>query len=240
MQKVTNTTNIAFSSHALQRKILEIQQKCVSVCAARRGAGQHENRGLRWVILNRAKNHQHQINIKCVRKHHPPTFISWLKAMRWMRRQGGGQNKAQPPERGIPPSFHATRRYTKIHLGFCLRFSTLIGQIGLVPLFGSGPRRYIRSRLLRFAVTAFWRALTASWRQKGTRKQTFPRAIHTTELPSNPSPLTFRNNQVQILQTSSTHATVAANVSQQDTNTHGTWLSHARTHIQRERMGQKP
>ena len=137
----TNTTNIAFSSHALQRKILEIQQKCVSVCAARRGAGQHENRGLRWVILNRAKNHQHQINIKCVRKHHPPTFISWLKAMRWMRRQGGGQNKAQPPERGIPPSFHATRRYTKIHIGFCLRFSTLIGQISCVPLFGAGPRR---------------------------------------------------------------------------------------------------
>ena len=65
----------------------------------------------------------------------------------------------QTPESDIPPSYRATRRYTKIHLGFCLRFSTLIGQIGRVPLFGAGPRRYIRSRLFRLAVTAFWRAL---------------------------------------------------------------------------------
>ena len=88
----------------------------------------------------------------------------------------------QTPESGIPPSYRATSRYTKVHLGFCLRFSTLIGQIGSVPLFGAGPRRYIRSRLFRFAVTAFWRALTTSYRQKGKRKQTFPRAIRTTEL----------------------------------------------------------
>ena len=134
--------------------------------------------------------------------------------------------KGQTPESGIPPSYRATRRYTKVHLGFCLRFSTLIRQIGRVPLFSAGPRRYIRSRLFRLAVTAFWRALTASWRLKGKRK-IFPRAIRTTELPSNPSPPTFRNNQIQILQTSSTHATMGANVSQQDTNTHGTWLSHA-------------
>ena len=66
---------------------------------------------------------------------------------------------AQTPESGIPPSYRATRRCTKVHLGFCLRFSTLIGQIGRVPLFGAGPRRYIRSRLFRLAVTAFWRAL---------------------------------------------------------------------------------
>ena len=33
---------------------------------------------------------------------------------------------------------------------------------------------------------------------------------------------------------------MAANVSEQDTNTHGTWLSHARTHIQRETKGRKP
>ena len=38
---------------------------------------------------------------------------------------------------------------------------------------------------------------------KRQAKQIFPRAIHTTELPSNPSPLTFRNNQIQIFQTSS-------------------------------------
>ena len=88
-------------------------------------------------------------------------------------------------------------RYTKVHLDFCLRFSTLIGQIGRVPLFGAGSRRYVRSRLFRLAVPAFWRALTASWRQKGKRNQIFPRAIRTTELPSNPSPLTFRNNQIQ-------------------------------------------
>ena len=35
-------------------------------------------------------------------------------------------------------------RYTKVHLDFCLRFSTLSGQIGGVPLFGAGPRRCIR------------------------------------------------------------------------------------------------
>ena len=128
----------------------------------------------------------------------------------------------QTPESDMPSSYRATRRYTKIHLGFCIRFSKLIGQIGRVPLFGAGPRRYIRSRLSRLAVTTFWRALTASWRQKGKRKHIFPRAIRTTELPSNRSTLTFRNNQIQILQTSSTHASMAANVSQQDTNTHGT------------------
>ena len=66
--------------------------------------------------------------------------------------------KRQTPESGTPPSYRATRRYTKVHLGFCLRFSTLIGrQIGCVLLFGVGPRRYIRSRLFRLAVTAFWR-----------------------------------------------------------------------------------
>ena len=130
------------------------------------------------------------------------------------------------PEIGIPPSYRATRRYTKVHLG--LRFSTLTGQIGRVPLFGAGPRRYIMSRLFRLAVTAFWRAhtafwraLTASWQQEGKRKQIFPRAIRTTELLSNHSLLTFRNNQIQIFQTSLTHATMAANVSQQGTNTHG-------------------
>ena len=144
----------------------------------------------------------------------------------------------QTPEIGIPPSDRATRWYTKGHLEFCLRFSTLIGQIGRVPLFGAGPRRYIRSRLFRLAVAAFWRALTASWRQKGKRKQIFPRAIRTTELPSNPSPLAFRNNDIQLLQTSSTHATMAADVSQQVTNTHGTWMSHAR--IQRETKGEEP
>ena len=120
------------------------------------------------------------------------------------------------------PSYRATRWHTKAHLAFCLRFSTLIGQIGLVPLFSAEPTRYIRSRLFRLTVTAFWRALTASCRQKGKQKQIFPRAVRTTELPSNPSPLTFRNNQIQTLRTSSTHATNAANFSQQDTNTHGT------------------
>ena len=60
-----------------------------------------------------------------------------------------------------------------MHLGFCLRFSALIGQIGRVPLFGAGPRRYIRSRLFRLAVTVFWRALTASWRQKAIARRSF-------------------------------------------------------------------
>ena len=116
---------------------------------------------------------------------------------------------------GIPPSDRAARRYTKVHLDFCLRVSTLIGQIGRVPLWGVAPRRYIRSQLFRLAVTVFWCALTASWRQKGNRKRVFPWAIRPTELPSNPSPLstrdgaqlTFRNNQIHILQISSTLGT---------------------------------
>ena len=66
-----------------------------------------------------------------------------------------GNIQGKTPESGILPSHRATRRYTKVHLGFCLRLSTLIGQIGRVPLFGAGPRRYIRSRLFRLAVTAF-------------------------------------------------------------------------------------
>ena len=141
----------------------------------------------------------------------------------------------QKPESGKPPSDRATRRYTNVHLAVCLRFSTLIGQIGRVPLFGAGPRRYIRSRLFRLAVTVFWRALTAYWRQKSKRKQVFPRAIRKSELPSNPSPLTFRNNQIRILQTSSTHATMAANVSQQVTITHGMWLSRTHAHTTRDK-----
>ena len=58
--------------------------------------------------------------------------------------------------------------------------------------------------------------------KRQAKAEIFPRAIRTTELPSNLPPLTFGNNQIQILQTSSTYATMAANVSQQDTNTHGT------------------
>ena len=61
----------------------------------------------------------------------------------------------QTPESVISPNYRATRRYTKVHLGFCLRFSTPIGQIGRLPLFGAGPRRYTRSRLFRLAVTTF-------------------------------------------------------------------------------------
>ena len=159
--------------------------------------------------------------------------------------------QGRTPESGIPHSDHATRRYTNVHLEFCLRFSALIGQIGRVPHFGAGPRRNIRSRLFRLAVTVFWRALKSFLAAKGKRKQVFPRAIRTTELPSNPAPLstrdgaqlTFRNNQIQILQTlfdTWHHAIMTAKVSQQVTNTDGTWLSHARTHIRRETKGPKP
>ena len=35
-------------------------------------------------------------------------------------------NVGKTPESGIPTSYRATRRYTEVHLGFCLRFSTLI------------------------------------------------------------------------------------------------------------------
>ena len=36
----TTTTNISLLSHALQRKILVIEQHCVGVCAARGAAGE--------------------------------------------------------------------------------------------------------------------------------------------------------------------------------------------------------
>ena len=78
------------------------------------------------------------------------------------------------PESGITPREHTTKRYTKVHLDFCLRFSTLIGQISRVPLFGAGLRRYIRSRPFRLAVTVFWRDRSASWRLKSKQKQIFP------------------------------------------------------------------
>ena len=80
------------------------------------------------------------------------------------------KKKGQTPEIGIPPGDRATRQYTKVHLDFCLRFSMLIGQIGRVPLFGAGPRRYIRSRLFRLAVTALWCALATSRRGKKQAK----------------------------------------------------------------------
>ena len=136
--------------------------------------------------------------------------------------------KGQTPESGIPPSDRATRRYTKIHLDFWVRFSTLIGQIGRVPLFGAGPRRYIRSRLFRLPVTVFSHALTASWRQKGKREQVFPRAIRTTELPSNPSPLTLRNNQIQILETRN-HGSQRLSASYQHTRHVVVTRTHAHT-----------
>ena len=117
------------------------------------------------------------------------------------------------PESGIPPSYRATRRYTKVHLGFCLRFSTLIGQLGRVPLF----RRWTQAVHQVAAIhVGRHRFLACPYRLLAAKRQAkakiFPRAISTTELPSNPSPRTFPNNQIKILQTSSTHATMAANV----------------------------
>ena len=104
----------------------------------------------------------------CTRAHkHTRRLFFWDVSIRNSLRS----NKGQTPESDIPPSYCATMRYTNVHLGFCVRFSTLIGQIGRVPLFGAEPRRYMRSLLFRLAITAFWRALTASWRHKGKRKQ---------------------------------------------------------------------
>ena len=72
--------------------------------------------------------------------------------------------------------------------------------------------------------------------KRQAKAEIFPRAISTTELPSNPSPLTFRNNHFQMLQTSSTHATMAANVSQQDTaHTGRPCHTHAHTYNARQR-----
>ena len=84
--------------------------------------------------------------------------------------------------------------------------------------FGDGPRRYIRSWLFRLAVTVFWRALTASWRG---------------------AQLTFRNNQIQILQTSSTLGTTqpwqSTSLSKIPTHTARGCHTHARTYNARQR-----
>ena len=97
----------------------------------------------------------------------------------------------QTPESGIPPSFRATMRYSKVCLGLCPQFSTLIGQLGRVPLFGARPWRYIRSWLFSSAFTVLWRALTASWRGNRRGKQLFLRVLRATEPHSDPS--TLRN-----------------------------------------------
>ena len=150
------------------------------------------------------------------------------------------KKKKKKTEIGIPPSYRATWRYTKstpwllptiLHADWSnrprtafRRWTQAVHQVAAIEV---GRHRFLACP---------YRVLAA----KRQAKAVFPRAIRTTELPSNPSPLTFRNNQIQILQTSSTHATAESNVSQQVTNTHGTWLSHARAHIQREKKGQKP
>ena len=103
----------------------------------------------------------------------------------------------QTPESDIPPSYRATRRYKKVHLGVCLRLSTLIGKISRVPPFGGGPRRYIRSRLFRLPSPLSGVPLPLPGSKKASESRDLPRAISATELPSNPSPLTFRNNQIQ-------------------------------------------
>ena len=50
---------------------------------------------------------------------------------------GDGKKQGQTPESGIPPSFRATMRYSKVWLGLWPQFSKLIGQLGRVPLFGA-------------------------------------------------------------------------------------------------------
>ena len=137
-------------------------------------------------------------------------------------------SNGQTPESGIPPSDRATRRYTKLHLDFCLRLPTLIGQIGRVPLFSAGPKRYIRSLLFTLAVTIFWRALTGSRRAEGKRTQVLPRAIRTAELPSNPSPLTFWNNLTGLFGTRN-HGSQRFSASYQRTRHVVVTCSHAHT-----------
>ena len=73
-----------------------------------------------------------------------------------------------------------------------------------------------------------WRALTASWRQKGKRKQIFPRDIRAAKLPSNPSPLTLRNNQIQILETRN-HGSQRLSASYQHTRHVVVTRTHAHT-----------
>ena len=64
-------------------------------------------------------------------------------------------------------------RYSKVCLGLWSQFSTLIGQLGRVPLFGARPWRYIRSWLFSSAFTVLWRALTASWRENRGESSSF-------------------------------------------------------------------
>ena len=61
----------------------------------------------------------------------------------------------QTPESGIPPSDRATRWHTKVHLDFFLRFSTLIGQIGLPDLPSMRSSAFISRRVFQFPELKF-------------------------------------------------------------------------------------
>ena len=98
--------------------------------------------------------------------------VGWFVIIHFAR-EGRKLINKQTPESGIPPSYRTTRRYIKVHLGFCLRFSTLIGQIGRVPLFGARPRRYVRSRLFRLAVTVSGVPLPLPGGKKGSESRSF-------------------------------------------------------------------
>ena len=122
------------------------------------------------------------------------------------------------PESGIPPSYRATRRYTKVHLGFCLRFSTLIGQLGRVPLF----RRWTQAVHQVAAIhVGRHRFLACPYRFLGAKRQAIA-DLSSGHLHDRTAFEPFAPDISEQPDPNLTHATMAANVSQQDTNTHGT------------------
>jgi len=88
-------------------------------------------------------------------------YRNWME-FKALRRE----NRGQTPASSVPTSHRATKRYSKIRPETRPRFPTLIGQLRRVPLFGTRPRRYNRRWFSSSGINVFWRARTASWRQK--------------------------------------------------------------------------
>ena len=90
----------------------------------------------------------------------------------------GMNKKGQTTESGIPQSFRATVRYSRIHLGFWPRSATLIGQLSLVPFFATNLSRYIVLWLFSSAVTAFLRDPYRFLSENIPCGPTLPEALH--------------------------------------------------------------
>ena len=76
------------------------------------------------------------------------------KRSEYKLREGRGQIEKRQ-QSSISQPFRATVRYCRIYQVLLPRFATLIGQLSLVPVFGTNSLRYIIPALFRSAVIVF-------------------------------------------------------------------------------------